>query len=421
MSVVSVPYIHRPGARAAGYAAPEGDTKRLGRRRNLARTEFAGLCVVGLLLGFVGSLSVHLFNMALQRQGVLEGAVGVSTALQAIGITVGALSSASLLRAFGSARVLAVASLVPAAALVLGWLLPGFGPAAALRFLLAAGVGTGVSVAEYILVARAGGGRRTSLIALYNTAFAIGTGAGPALVAYQGSDSVACWAIGAAASLAVVGLLPFARVRVRADGAEQPSTLQVFWLAPAAFLAAFVFGVLSNGFLSLIGLLGADTGNGSLGIENGPLLATVAFMGSILLQVPAGWVGDRFGPAPTLLATALVTAGCLASLPLAAGNPVLLAVLIFAVGGLSDVFYVSGLSLLGAVLPKDRLAAGNGCFVAFCGTGEIAGPLFAGPALQFGGTTAFVHTFVLLLIGFFVLSVRRSSGGAPVALAPGRA
>jgi hypothetical protein len=86
-----------------------------------------------------------------------------------------------------------------------------------------------------------------------------------------------------------------------------------------------------------------------------------------------------------LLAVSISVVSLLMSLGLTAPDTATVYLAVFALGGLADGLYTIGLADMTKRVPDDYLAAGNSCFVAVCGLGEILGPSMSGAGLQFAG------------------------------------
>src|SRR4051812_36894407 len=70
-----------------------------------------------LLAGFGGSYAIQFLNLGLQQRGVSGSAIGLSTATQALGIVIAACVAVPVLNRLGSARTLALGSLIAGFAL----------------------------------------------------------------------------------------------------------------------------------------------------------------------------------------------------------------------------------------------------------------------------------------------------------------
>ena len=76
------------------------------------RATFAALFLFSLILGFVGALAVQLPNVRLHQLGVPGAAIGFSTALQALGIVIGAMLVVVTRARAGSAAIISLGGAV---------------------------------------------------------------------------------------------------------------------------------------------------------------------------------------------------------------------------------------------------------------------------------------------------------------------
>lgn len=367
----------------------------------------SGMCslfAIVLLAGFGGSYAIQFLNLGLQQRGVTGAVIGVSTAIQALGIVAAAVCAVPLLNRFGSARLLVAGSVVAAAGLAAATAAESVFAVTLGRFVCAAGVGTLVTNAEYIVLARAPVRRRATAVAVYATLLAVGTALAPATIVLVGRDGALPHIFGPAMLLAAAFLVRFAEVRGRVDAEAVPvGGLKTLRLAPLAFLAALMFGALDNGLLSLIAVFAIESGHSRV---DASALAATAFLGVILFQIPAGYCADRFSPQRMLILCSGVAFLCLVAVLAAATTRNMLFPLMLLLGAACDGFYTLGLAAVSRAVPGRQLAAGNACFVALCGAGEVLGPLLAGGGTSIAGPGGFIGAFALLLLAYCLALLR---------------
>ena len=380
--------------------------------------EFPALLGAILLVGVAGNLSIHLLGIALQQRGTSAVLIGLSTALQALGIVLAACCTPWLLRRVGTARLALWGCTMAGLAFLACGAVEDVAAVTALRVAFAVGHGVVFTVAEYVLLARTAARRRSTAIAAYATAFAIGAALAPAVVGLLGPDHPANYLVGAGCLLGAAALVGAVRMRGRVEPIAPASFGAIARAAPLALLAALMFGLLDNGLLSFLSLFALETG---ASVPDASWLAAAAFFGIVVLQLPLGWLGDRFDPGAVLLTCAVLALAVLVALPQVVGVRPALFVMAFLLGGLCDAFYVLGLAMLGRQVAPARLATANACFIACCGLGEVAGPLVAGGALGWS-PGAFLWVFVVLIaVACFALNrgARPGVAAAPAARADG--
>jgi hypothetical protein len=354
-----------------------------------------------LVLGFAANGALHAGNFQQAAAGSAAGAVGIATAVQALGIVM----AAPLLKLLSIRRVTPNLALISAVLALSGFLgvffLPGFAGGLAARFTLGAGVGLGMTIAEYLAVSRPHAALRPVLATAFGVLLAAGHALGTLLTSTMAESPLvlfsafllACSALAAAPW----GRLPQPQHR-QAGSADFHRVMAV---SPAVFLAAALFGFLDNGLLTMLPDFMAEAG-----IGRADMVATsfAAFAGICLLQVPAGWLCLRFDPMQVLRAAVLALIAGIMILALTVSAPGARAASVFFLGGLVDVLYTVGLLSLAAHMPRGQMAAANACFVSLCGVGEVAGPLVTGPGLERWGLAGGLTPVLYLLVIFWLVS-----------------
>ncbi len=132
---------------------------------------------------------------------------------------------------------------------------------------------------------------------------------------------------------------------------------------PSATLAALVYGAVETGGFAILPIYGLRLG---LTAEQAAGLVSIAALGNVLFQIPVGVLADKVDKRRVLLAAAFLGAVGAACLPLGAEDPWLLAVILFAWGGIAGTLYTVGLAHLGARFDGAALAGANAAF--WCST-----------------------------------------------------
>ncbi len=177
--------------------------------------------------------------------------------------------------------------------------------------------------------------------------------------------------------------------------------LRLYAISPLGVLACFASGLINTGLFVLLPIYAKRLGYDETRIS---ILLSIAVTGPLFIQYPVGWLADRFGRRPLMLATALIAilfSTFIVNLPpdsfySLVGLTVLLAGMIsplygLGVGQTND--YVS---------KKDFVAASAGLLFAW-GIGASIGPIAAAPAMRLFGANGlffFVSVCHALLAGF---------------------
>ena len=179
----------------------------------------------------------------------------------------------------------------------------------------------------------------------------------------------------------------------------------VFGAAPTAFGAAFLSGVTETAIFSLLPLYGLRQG---LAEPMATAMLTAVGAGGVLLQLPLGWLADRWGRMRVLAAA--VAAGALGALLLApaCAQPLTLWPLLFLWGGAVSGFYTLALAAIGDRFSSagtvGSLAAANVVCVMAYNLGMLIGPAAGGAAFDLWPPHGLPATLVALFAAFLLLS-----------------
>ncbi|KAA2243958.1 MFS transporter [Salinarimonas soli] len=344
-----------------------------GRERSAAiAAAIACITLVGIGL----SLSVPLLSLEMERMGVSKVWIGANTAVAGLASIVVVPFVPRLAARVGVLPMLVAAVLTLTLVLPLFKVFPSFPLWFPLRFVFAASLGVLFVLSEYWINAAAPPARRGFVMGIYATVLSLGFVIGPALLSLVGTSGWPPYLIGAV--LFLVGLVPLMAARGVSPAIERGGrrTILSFLLAaPAATLAALVFGMVETGCFALLPIYGLANG---FDPEGAAFLVGVLSIGSVVLQVPIGVLSDRADRRLVLLGiAALGLAGALL-IPVAMQRTALLYPLLVVWGGVVGGLYTVGLAHLGARFHGAELATANAAFVVLYNVGLVAGPPVVG-------------------------------------------
>ena len=142
-----------------------------------------------------------------------------------------------------------------------------------------------------------------------------------------------------------------------------------------AMVAAFTFGFLDNGPVSLLGVYGMQRGWDA---TNASGLVSVVTIGAIMCQTPIGWAVDRHDMRTVCIVGCSLAAFLLVLLPHVWFVPAAVLACAIVLGAIMEGLYTVGLADLGKRDDGSNLSGANACFVMVCGAGEVVGPLLTG-------------------------------------------
>ena len=362
-------------------------------RARLAAIAAAITCVAVVGMGL--SLSIPLLSLEMERMGASGGLIGLNTAVGGLASILTVPFVPRLAARVGVLRLLLAAIGLGAGLLVGFWIVRDLAWWFPLRFLFSASLGALFVLSEFWISEAAPPARRGLVMGIYATVLALGFAIGPGLLVLVGTEGPAPYLAGAALFLVgAIPLLPARRLspRIAREGGGY-GFLGFLGLAPAATLAAFLYGAVETGGFAILPLYGLRLG---LDAQSAAGLVSVVALGNVLFQVPVGWLADKTDRALVLLAASLGGALGAALMPAASGSLPALAVLLFVWGGIAGTLYTVGLAHLGASVRGADLAGANAAFVALYSLGLMLGPPVIGAGMDVSVPQGFAWTLAAL-------------------------
>jgi MFS family permease len=339
-----------------------------------------GPIVASFTFGVGLSLALPLLSLILEARGVPSTLIGLNSAMAGAASIAATPISVPLARRLGTANGMAVSIGVAAVSLLAFRAIDALWAWFLIRIVFHGALTVIFVLSEYWISAAAPEGRRGLAMGLYGTALSVGFGVGPTMLGVIGTDGWLPFVLGAV----VVGAtaIPILAVRSWQPAIEAHGRSRILGFvaaAPLAMFASFTFGAVESGAISLIPVYGVAIGYGT---ATAALMVTALAFGNVLSQVPIGLLADRVDRRLLLFACALVgTVGALL-LPFAAGDPRLLAALLFVWGGVVSGLYTVGLTHLGNRYSGLSLVSANAAFIMMYSAGVVVGPAAMGVGID---------------------------------------
>ena len=346
------------------------------------RRTLAVLCFASMGWAFSFALGVEVAPLWLKDAGFSPKAIGLNTSGYYFGVAVASVFVPRLMSR-GGRRCVVAGMLIDA---LVTALLPWAGGAAAWFALRAtAGAATAMSLIpmETLVNHNAAPERRARDFAVYALGVALGVGLGslPGPPLYALSRPLP-FVLGGLAALAAAALawrgLPADGRYAEDRASDTPLSLRAHSLS---FGTAWAQGVLEGGMLTFLPLYLLGLGYAA---ESVSWLLGGLFLGVIVCQVPVGWLADRLGKLPLLLACHAVLAAGLLLLPSCRALGGLWAG-VFVMGACCGAQYPLGLALLGERVPAAALARANAWYLACNCAGSMTGPALIGLVIEHFG------------------------------------
>lgn len=371
--------------------SPQADPSRSGA----IAAAIACVAIVGLGI----SLTIPLLSVEMDRMGISRGLIGANTAVAGVASILVVPFVPRLAMRFQVLPLLWACVGVATLSLIAFKLLFGLAWWFAIRFVFSAAIGVLFVLSEFWINAAAPPARRGFVMGIYATVLALGLAAGPFVLAATGASGWPPYLAGAVLfALAAVPLLFVGNVSPAVERGKGRTVLSFLAAAPAATLAALVFGALETAAYALLPIYGLAAG---FTVERAALLVSAVALGNVACQIPLGLLSDRVDRRAVLLGAGLCGALGAALLPALAGSFAWLSATLFFWGGLTGALYTVGLAHLGARFTGRDLVSANAAFVLLYNVGLVLGPPVAGLAMDLAPPQGFAAA----LAGFCILYV----------------
>lgn len=347
---------------------------------SLLRNVAALIAAVSILQLAGGLLGVRL-PLAFTEDGHSRTALGLVAASYSAGFMMGAMIATTLLARVGHIRVYAACAAIFAVATlalhfttdIWSWGLARMGAGVAVALMFAA--------IESWISWSIGPSARGEVMSVYMVLTKGALAVGPLLAFAYAPNAAEPWMI--AAALAALSMVPicFTAAEQPTPPKAQPLALvEQFALAPAAVIGCFGAGLVNSGVLALAPLYASQ----NYGAQAASEFYSAAFVGSLLLQWPAGRVSDRVDRRLVIAGLAALAAGASFALALWSGLLTsLAAVALFFVWGAGALsFYGIAVAHMADRAEPGRLAQSAAGLLFVWAAGSVIGPIVMGPLVD---------------------------------------
>lgn len=343
----------------------------------------AALIVAVTILQFANGLLGVRLPLAFEQQGHSTTQLGIVAALYSAGFMMGATLATTLLSRVGHIRVYAAcAALFAAATLALhfshdvwAWGL----------WRLAAGVVVALlfAVIESWLNFSIGPGARGEVMSVYMVATKAALALGPFLVIGVPYDAPEPWMI--AAAIIAVSIAPVcftSTVQPDPPKAQPLALVEQFAIAPAAVIASFGAGLVNAGVLAIAPLYA----NQNFGAGAAAEFYAAAWIGSLILQWPAGRLSDRVDRRAVIGGLTLLAGVSGVALAMLGGAPRTLVAFVFMIWGAGALsFYGIAVAHMADRAEPGKLAQSAAGLLFVWAAGSVIGPLAMGALVDWFG------------------------------------
>jgi MFS family permease len=343
------------------------------------RNLFAAVAMVFVCDAALG-LTYPLLNVIMEARGVDAWLIGINSAMGPLGIIAAGLLLPRVLARMHSGPVAWAGLLLLVVTLLCFGLSENYWVWCGLRFVLGAGIAILFSVSEAWLMHFSPDEHRGKITAVYTTVMALGFGAGAALLPIAGTQGFLPFV--AAAVMILVSSVPLMLIRL--DGKEfhseqaGASMVQFALAAPLLLAGILTMTLFDSVMLSFFPIYALREG---LDLTRSSWILSAAITGAALLQLPVGWLADRWSRNGVIWLCALATVVLSLVMPHVLESWLVWPLAII-LGTAAYSIYALALVALGKRFKGPMLVAGSAAVAAMWGIGGIAGPPVTGWAFS---------------------------------------
>ena len=326
------------------------------------------------------SLSIPLVSLLMEKRGYGSDVIGLMGAMPALSFLLASPAVPACTRVVGSGKMLWGALLISAVSIwalslsdnIYFWFF--------LRLMIGLSMAILFLISETWLNKIAREKTRGRTIAIYVSSMTCGFAFGPVLINFLGAEGSLPFIV---ASLIVLSAgFAFLIVGDRFPDLGEKSSYSIFSfvkIAPMISAATILVAFFDGSVLTLLPVYGVKNGQ-VLGIA--VLMTSALLAGNILLQVPIGWLADRFDRTLVILICGIVGVLGALILPLVILTPYLLWPLLIVWGGGVVGTYTIALVIMGQQFKGGDLVTATAAVGMLWGLGSLLGPVLAGVAME---------------------------------------
>ncbi len=369
-----------------------------------------GVAIIEVALGALSPLVV----LQLERRGVGTEIISVVGSAYFAGFVAGTLTCFPIIDRVGHIRAFSVFAVLAANATLLHVVMPHPLAWVVLRAIVGYALAGVFTIVESWLNDKATSATRGRIFALYTMVAWGMSGVGPLGLNIPDPTGTTMFCL--ITVLMASAIVPLALTKVgnpEIGHRTHFGILRLYRISPLGVLACFAAGFINTGLFVLLPIFAKRLGYGEARIS---ILLSVAVTGPLFIQYPVGWLADRFGRRPLMLATALIAIALSAAIVnLPPGAFLWLVGLTLLLCGMISPLYGLGVGQTNDYISKsDFVAASAGLLFAW-GLGAVAGPIVAAPAMRaFGANGLFYfaaacHVLLAAFIAYRMIARRALS------------
>ncbi len=350
-------------------------------------------------------MTYPLLSLILESRGVSSDMIGINSAMMPLGILLFSSVIPVAAKRFGAIKVAICAAIVTGFMILAYKVFDTLAAWFLIRLIQGMSISTLFVLSEAWIVGSTGDSNRGKIVAIYSSVLSASFGAGPLLVGFIGIEGWLPFVIGSV--VVFIGAIPFFFIREETTPTpEETKPSGIFDFAPKApvLLAAVgIFAIFDAATLSLFPVYGMKNG---LDISTSANILTTLIVGNVLLQLPIGWLCDKFPHRRILAGCALITSVLLLLIPFVIDSTLKWPLLII-IGTAGYGVYTVSLTSLGDRFKGIELVNGSAAFAVMWGFGALFGSVSGGWAMLGFGPHGLPVSLSLIYFGLVMALVWR--------------
>ncbi len=352
--------------------------------------------LLGMMLLMAGN---GLQGTLLGLRGAIEGfsptTMSIIMSGYFLGLLAGSYSTPELIRRVGHVRVFAALGSLISAAFILYAAIPDPIVWAVMRVLVGFSFAGVYVVAESWLNAAATNETRGQALSAYVIVQMVGIVAAQVLLNFADVGGYTLFVLmSVMVSISFMPILLSTTTAPVFHASKRMSLKELYIVSPLGCVGIFLLGGIFAILFGMASVYGTEAG---LSIREISIFVGLIYLSGLIWQYPIGWISDRMDR--RVLIMVLTGAGSVAVLVglLFAECRIVLYILSFIVGGVSNPLYSLIIAYTNDYLEPDDMASASGGLIFISGIGSVSMPLLVGWAMtRFGPNTYFIFLAVLL-------------------------
>ena len=365
-------------------------------------------CGAITVFGLAFGMTYPLLSLILEARDVSSDMIGMNSAMMPLGILLFSSVIPVAAKKFGARRIAIIAAIASAFIMILYKWFDTLSAWFLLRLIQGMTISTLFVLSESWIVKFAGDANRGKIVAIYASVLSLSFGAGPFIVSLMGIEGWAPFIIGMI--VMSLGCIPLMFIQESADTQPEETVASgIFSFAPKApMLMACVaaFSILDAATLALMPVYGIYNG---LDVVTSANMLTALIVGNAVLQLPVGWLADKFEHRLVLAGCAFTTTVMLLILPFVIGSFWMWPVLVIA-GTTGYGVYTVSLTSLGDRFSGTELVNGTSAFAVMWGVGALFGSVSAGGVMKLTGSHGLPVSLALVYLALMIGLIFRMRG-----------